>query len=57
MDDINSLLIDDFTKQEVNIALKQMAPLNASGLNDTPLNFFSIIGIISLKFGSSFTWD
>ena len=57
MDDINSPLIDDFTKQEVNIALKQMVPLKASGPNDMPLNFCSIIGIIFLKFRSNFTWD
>ena len=40
MDDINSLLIDDFTKQEVDIVLKQMAPLKASGPNGMPHIFF-----------------
>ena len=51
MDDINSLLIDDFTKQEVDIALKQMAP----GLDGMTHSFFSIIGIIFIKFGSNLT--
>lgn len=37
---MNSILIGDFSKLEVETTLKQMAPLKAPGLNDMPPIFF-----------------
>ena len=51
MDDINSLLIDDFTKPEVDIVLKQMAPLKAFGPNGMPHIFF--LALLALTFLNS----
>ena len=39
--EINTGLIRNFSKEEVTIALKQMAPLKALGLDDMPPIFFS----------------
>lgn len=38
-------LSHEFTALEVQIALKQMAPLKASGLDGMPSIFYQIIGI------------
>ena len=40
MDDMNSMLVGDFTRGEVGIDLKQMAPLKAPGLVKTPPIFY-----------------
>ena len=39
-DDMNSLLVGDFTKGEVGIDLKKMAPLKAPGLDKMPPIFY-----------------
>ena len=38
--DMNSMLVGDFTKGEVGIDLKQMAPLKAPGLDKMPPIFY-----------------
>ena len=38
-DDMNSMLVGDFTRGEVGIDLKQMAPLKAPGPDEMPLIF------------------
>ena len=43
-EDMNSNLTRVFTKQEVDIALKEMAPLKAPGLTVCPLYFSSLSG-------------
>ena len=39
-DDMNSLLVGDFTKGEVGIDLKKMVPLKAPGLDKMPPIFY-----------------
>ena len=39
-DDMNSMLVGDFTKGEVGIDLKKMAPLKAPGLDKMPPIFY-----------------
>ena len=43
-DEMNSNLIGNFSKEKVESALKQMAPLKAPGLMTCPLYFFNITG-------------
>ena len=40
LDDMNNLLVEDFTRIEVEVALKQMAPLKGPGLDGMPLVFY-----------------
>ena len=40
IEEMNSNLTRDFTKQEVDLVLKEMAPLKASGLDGMPPLFF-----------------
>ena len=43
-EDMNTSLTKVFTKQDVDIALKEMAPLKAPGLTVCPLYFSSLSG-------------
>ena len=45
-DDTNSLLVGDFTRQEVEIALKQMTHLKVTRPNGMPPIFSNSIGVI-----------
>ena len=43
--DMNQFLLAEFTKSEVDLALKQMLPLKAPSPDRMPLIFISTIGI------------
>ena len=52
-DDMNAMLLQEFTELEVEEALKQMAPLKAPGPDGIPppfyQNYWSLVGEMFLK--------
>ena len=44
--EMNAMLMQEFTEMEVEEALKQMAPLKAPNLNGMPLSSIKIFGVL-----------